>query len=54
MILKYIFFPAALGGVMGLMIGASIFSVFEVGGFSLGFIFILTKQILLKLFRRSP
>ena len=31
----YIFFPAALGGVMGLMIGASIFSVFEVGGFSL-------------------
>jgi len=45
---------SALGGVMGLMIGASIFSVFEVGGFSLGFIFILTKQILLKLFRRSP
>ena len=55
MISKYIYiFPAALGGVMGLMIGASIFSVFEVGGFSLGFIFILTKQILLKLFRRSP
>ena len=41
---------ADLGGIMGLMVGASIFSIIEIGGFILGFIFITIKHFVMKLF----
>ena len=44
--------PADLGGTLGLMLGASIISILEIGGLSLSFIYIAIKQALKKLLGR--
>ena len=44
--------PADLGGTLGLMLGASIISIMEIGGLSLSFIYIAIKQVLKKLLGR--
>ena len=44
--------PADLGGTLGLMLGASIISIMEIGGLSLSFIYIAIKQVFKKLLGR--
>ena len=44
--------PADLGGALGLMLGASIISIMEIGGLSLSFIYIAIKQVFKKLLGR--
>ena len=44
--------PADLGGTLGLMLGASIISIMEIGGLSLGFVYIAIKQVFRKLLGR--